>query len=175
MDTSRPASGLVVAVPEAEAVVGRHRDRLDDHAARGAPAHVTVLFPFVPGDAIDADVLARVAAVVGTVPSFGYSFSDTAWFDDAVLWLAPDDPAPFRNLTECVFAAFPAHPPFEGEFDDVVPHLTVGHRHPRPVLEAAERQVRPLLPVAGTAHEVVLLAEDLPGGRWASRASFPLG
>jgi hypothetical protein len=35
----RPLTGLVVAVPEAEPVVGAHRLRLDAGAALGAPAH----------------------------------------------------------------------------------------------------------------------------------------
>jgi hypothetical protein len=168
-------TGLVVVVPEAEPVVAAHRLRLDANAAQGAPAHVTVLFPFVPAGEIDDGVLRRVADVVGAVPAFDYAFGRTAWFDDRVLWLAPDDAAPFRELTQRVWAAFPQHSPFEGAFADVVPHLTVGHEHPRDVLARAEEEVRRGLPIQGTATEVVLLAEDEPGGRWRSRAAFPLG
>jgi hypothetical protein len=171
----RPLTGLVVAIPEAEQVVGAHRLRLDASAPLGAPAHVTVLFPFVPADAVDDGVLRRVADVVRTVPAFGYAFRRTAWFDDRVLWLAPEDDAPFRDLTHRVWAAFPQHPPFEGAFADVVPHLTVGHERPVERLARAEAEVRPRLPVEGTATEVVLLAQDERGGRWRRRAAFPLG
>ena len=167
-------SGLVVLVPEAEPVVGRHRLLLDDNAARGAPAHVTVLFPFAAPAALDQPTLARVARAVGAVPAFDHAFTGTAWFGDDVLWLAPADPAPFRELTDRVSAAFPEHQPFEGRFADVVPHLTVGHRRPRPLLEAAEREVRTGLPVRGRATEVALLARDTPDDRWAVRATFPL-
>ena len=45
-------SAVVIPVPEAEAVVGPHRARLDPFAAWGVPAHVTVLAPFVPPHAI---------------------------------------------------------------------------------------------------------------------------
>ena len=168
-------SGLVVLVPEAEPVVGRHRQLLDENAARGAPAHVTVLFPFVPPPALDAATHAGVPAAVAAVPAFDHEFRRTAWFGDDVLWLAPEDPEPFRELTRRLSAAFPEHPPFEGRFPDVVPHLTVGHRRPRPLLEAAEREVRTGLPVRGRATEVVLLARETPDDRWAVRASFPLG
>jgi 2'-5' RNA ligase len=173
--SDRPLTGLVVVVPEAEPVVGPHRLRLDESAPLGAPAHVTVLFPFVPPAEVDQEVLQRVSAVVRAVPTFGYAFSRTAWFDDAVLWLAPDDPRPFRELTERITAAFPQHLPFEGQFPDVVPHLTVGHRHPHALLAAAERAVAPRLPVRGRAGEVVLLAQTESGGRWFRRAGFPLG
>jgi 2'-5' RNA ligase len=169
-------SGLVVVVPESEPVVGRWRAELDDNAGRGAPAHVTVLFPFVPTHRLDDGVFDRVRrALVGAAP-FPYRFGGTGWFGDDVVWLAPDDPRPFSDLTARVHAEFPEHPPFEGAFrDDVVPHLTVGHRRPREELAAAERAVRAAPPVTGTAREVVLLAEDRPDGGWSPRAAFPLG
>jgi 2'-5' RNA ligase len=171
----RPLSGLVVAVPEAEPVVGALRERLDAHAALGVPAHVTVLFPFVPADEVDGEVLERVAQVVAGVPRFPYRLCGTGWFDDRVVWLALDDPVPFRDLTSRLWQAFPAQPPFEGAFDDVVPHLTLGHGHPREVLAAAEREVLPRLPITGTATGLVLLAQREPGGRWHRHAAFPLG
>jgi 2'-5' RNA ligase len=171
----RALSGLVVAVPEAEPAVARHRQLLDASARLGAPAHVTVLFPFVPTAELDERTLARVGATVSAVPAFLYTFRRTDWFGDDVLWLAPDDPGPFRELTERAHAAFPDHPPFEGVYADVVPHLTVGHRHPRPVLEGAEREVLDHLPITRRAIDVVLLAQGGPGGRWTVWPRFPLG
>ena len=173
----RPArSGLAVPVPEAEAAVGRLRAELDGNARLVMPAHVTVLFPFVPAAALDPDVLDRVGAALAGAAPFEYRFGDTGWFGDDVLWLAPDDPEPFRALTRAVLAEFPQHPPFEGAFGDVVvPHLTVGHQRPRTALAAAERTVRAALPVTGTAREVVLLTEDQRDGRWTRRAAVPLG
>ena len=167
-------SGLVIAVPEAEPVVGAHRLRLDPSATLDAPAHVTVLFPFVPPAAIDAAVLGRIADTVGPVPAFGYRFTRTGWFDDRVLYLASDDEAPFRKLTERIHAAFPGFPPFEGVFDDVVPHLTVGQDQPVDVLRAAEDDVARQLPIDGHATAVLLLVRDEPGGRWREAESLPL-
>ena len=171
----QPLSGLVVAIPEAEPAVGALRARLDAHAALGVPAHVTALFPFAPPERIDQAVLARIARVAAAVDRFEYALCRTGWFDDRVLWLAPDDPAPFRDLTLRLAAAFPAHQPYEGAHDDVVPHLTIGHGHPPEVLAAAERSVQPQLPVTGTAQELVLLAQREPGGPWYRRAGFRLG
>jgi hypothetical protein len=73
------------------------------------------------------------------VPDFSLALSPCAWFGDAVLYLAPEDPAPLNALTEAVAHAFPEHPPYEVAFEEVVPHLTVGHDHPRELLAAAER------------------------------------
>ena len=48
LEKAAAESAVLVPVPEAERAVSRHRARLDGAAARGVPAHVTVLYPFVP-------------------------------------------------------------------------------------------------------------------------------
>lgn len=174
MVEARLRSGLVIEVPEAEQVVGRHRSELDANAVLGVPAHVTVLFPFVPPERVDAAVCTRLTDLFAGTSAFDYAFSRTAWFEEDVLWLAPDDPSPFRALTDRVVEVFPDHPPFEGVFADVVPHLTVGHGTGPERLRAAEREVLPLLPVTGRATEVALLVQG-PEGRWVRHATFPLG
>ena len=64
--------------------------------------------------------MARLAVLFGTVPAFTHNFTPTAWFGDDVLRLASDADQVFRSLTELVWTAFPAYPPLEGQFDDVV-------------------------------------------------------
>lgn len=169
------ATALVVAVPEAETAVGELRLRLDDNAAHGVPAHVTVLSPFLPAAEVDATVLDRLAAVCAGTAPFAYHFDRTAWFDQQVLWLAPRQPAPFAALTERVVSAFPGYPPFEGLFAEVVPHLTVGHGVPVALLRAAEQEVEPALPVVGTAQSVTLLRRSVSSGTWSVAAVLPLG
>lgn len=166
-------SGLVIEVPEAEALVGRYRLELDANAALGAPAHVTILFPFVPAARVGDAVLDRLRRLFSACAPFDYRFARLAWFGEHVLWLAPDDPVPFRELTARVEGEWPEHPPFEGAFSDVVPHLTVGHGVELERLLAAERAVTPGLPVIGRATGVTLLVQD-DQGRWSRRAQFPL-
>lgn len=168
-----PRSGLVIEVPEAELAVSRLRLELDGNARLGVPAHVTVLFPFLSPERLDQLVLSRLERLIAGRQAFDYSFSSTSWFAEDVLWLAPDDPAPFRALTKEVFDAFPQCPPFEGVFDEVVPHLTVGHGTELETLRAAERDVLPRLPVIGRARAVSLLVQD-ERGRWSRRARLPL-
>jgi 2'-5' RNA ligase len=175
MSQGAPQSGLVVLVPEAEPAVAEHRLVLDANARLGVPAHVTVLFPFAPPGKIDADDLARLEALFARRRPFDYRFAHTSWFDEEVVWLAPDDPQPFRALTEAVQDAFPAHPPFEGLFDEVVPHLTIGYGTDLAALRAAEEAVSTHLPIQGRATEVVLLSQGAASGRWVRTAVFPLG
>jgi 2'-5' RNA ligase superfamily len=72
-------SAVIVAIPEAEDVVGPHRAALDPAAGRGVQAHVTVLYPFVPPAKIDDRVIRALADALQTVPAFGITFSRVAW------------------------------------------------------------------------------------------------
>jgi len=175
MPSPDPQSGLIIEVPEAEPAVRHHRERLDASAPLGVPAHVTILFPFMPPETIDAAALARLAELFAGVSRFRFVLDHTAWFGEDVLWLGPDDPRPFRALTQRVFRAYPAYPPFEGRFDDVVPHLTIGHGHPLDALRSAQDSVQAHLPIQASAAGVTLITQQSAGGQWAKTAFFTLG
>ncbi len=74
-------------------------------------------------------------------------------------------------LTQAVADAFPAYPPYGGQFPDPVPHLTIADRGPPKAMHAAEQQLQPALPIRSTARSVTLLTE-LPTGRWDQTATF---
>lgn len=165
---------MIIEVPEAEPVVGTYRLRLDHQAALGVPAHITVLFPFVPALALDHRLRAELAELSGQVPAFDFVLDRTGWFGEHVLWLGPADPGPFRELTARLHAAHPDYPPFGGQFDEVVPHLTVGHQMPVSELHRAERAIRARLPVRGRAERLSLMVCGR-SGRWEVADSFALG
>lgn len=167
-----PESALLVPVPEAEPLVGAHRLAHDPVAPLGVPAHVTVLYPFVPPDALDASVEIAVAEVVSRFAAFDFVLRDVRRFDDGVLYLAPDPVEPFAALTEALAARWPEHPPYGGGFSTVIPHLTVAMADGAPVAEM-EVELRGGLPVRSRA-SVVWLMEGRPGSGWMQRAVFPL-
>lgn len=164
-----------MTIAEAEPAVGVHRARMDRAAAWGVPAHVTVLFPFMPPSDVGASVLERLAAAVSSVPSAAVVFARTRWFGTDVLWLAPEPPTVFTALTEAVVAAFPGWSPYGGEFDEVIPHLTVGDRMPYADLRAAEEEVRGALPIRAAVTTAELWAGSDEPASWSRVASFPLG
>ena len=172
-------SALLVAVPAAEPAVAAHRSRLDTSAAVGVPAHITVLYPFLPPDLIDVDTRATLTRLFASIPRFRFTLDRTRWFPDPVLWLAPSDPAPFSALTGLVVAAFPSCPPYGGQVTEVIPHLTIGDGAPRVELEAAEAEVRQHLPIEAEATSVTLMTGPPPGSaptaaRWTTVATFSL-
>lgn len=167
-------TALIVAVPEAEAAVGELRLHLDPAARLGVPAHVSILFPFVPAAQIDDRVLSRVADVFSATPSFEYGLVRSQWFGDRVLWLAPDTADEFRTLTGSIWHEFPAYSPYEGKFEDVVPHLTIGDRGPTEAMRAAEREIQGQLPIQSVVRAATLMVER-ESGRWEPVTSFALG
>ncbi len=167
-------SAVIVRIPEVEPALGHLRSLLDPSATFGAPAHVTVLYPFVPPDRIDASVLASVAEAVRTVASFRATFARVGWFGEQVVWLAPEPARAFADLTAAVCERFPGYPPYGGTFADVVPHLTVGHGAPAAELRHAEEIVRGHLPISTevTAAQVVRWSPE--PGSFHAVAELPL-
>src|SRR5262249_41914164 len=87
----RVRTALVIAVPEAEPVVGRLRSLYNDAAPTGIPAHVTLLFPFGDRDDGLAELFARFEP-------FDFALTETRRWPD-VLWLTPEPAEPFIQLT----------------------------------------------------------------------------
>jgi hypothetical protein len=173
-------SALLVPVPAAEAAVGRHRARLDRSAREGVPAHITVLYPFLPLAEVTDEVVESVRALMAGIEAFDFTLDRVSWFGGDVVWLGPRDPAPFRSLADKAFAAFPSCPPYGGQYDDVVPHLTVGDLGGEDALRQAAAEVSGHLPIATRATEVILMTgpgRDPAGqpGRWRTVAAFRLG
>lgn len=173
--TEPAESALVVLVPAADPLVAPHRERLDPASAWGVPAHVTVLYPFVHPVQLVGAVRRRAAEAVATVPRFACTFATTGWFDEDVVWLAPEPDHSFRALTTAVWEAFPAHAPYDGAHHDLVPHLTVASSGTPAERRAAESAVRQGLPVRADVHEVALLVGAREAGTWRVVETFPLG
>lgn len=176
-DPGSAQSAVVVPVPEAEPVAGRFRAQLDPAATWGVPARVTILYPFVPPDAITSAEIERAAAAVHSVRAFSCEFARTGWFGDDVVWLAPEPAEPFQTMTSAVHAAFPLFPPFGGSYNDVVPHLTIGHRAQGGpgALRAAQAEVRPALPIRTRVNAAWLMTGGTAPGSWRVLAELPLG
>lgn len=164
-----------MAIPEAEAAVAALRLRLDPAAAWGVPAHVTVLYPFLPPHEIDGRALADVAVGVGAVRAFDVRFERTAWFGDDVLWLAPQPSAPFGELTTQVWQRSPRCAPYEGAHPELIPHLTVGDHAAVSALREADLTVSAALPIHARVTHARLICGSTEPNSWRTMTEFPLG
>ncbi len=174
MTTTPTESALLVPMPEADPVVGRWREQLDPGCRLGVPAHVTILYPFVPPEALDDRVMTEARDVVQHHAPFDCSLGAVRWFGEAVVYLAPAPDEPFRALTGSVFERFPAYPPYGGVYDDVVPHLTIGDHGALVDMHAAAHEIAPALPIACQVHEVWLMVGAQEPGWWRLAETLPL-
>lgn len=168
-------SALVVEVPEAAPAVDGWRELTTAaKPSSGVPAHVTILFPFVPARELDDRLLGDLHALFAGASAFAFVLRATRRFP-GVLYLAPEPAEPFAGLTETVSAAYPAYPPYGGQFGAIVPHLTVAEGEDA-LLDRAEANVGRSLPIKATACEVLLLEEvEADLARWRAHARIPLG
>jgi 2'-5' RNA ligase len=166
-------TAVIVPVPQAEAAVRSWRERLDPAAAVGVPAHVTVVYPFLPEARVDEDVVADLRRLVAAEPAFPVTLAGFDRFP-GVLYLAPQPAEPFRRLTAATVRRWPEAPPYGGAFGaDVIPHLTISDRATPERQAAAERDVAGHLPITGVVDEAWLIRFD--GVRWSRWAVLPLG
>jgi hypothetical protein len=167
-------SALIVVVPEAEPLVGHLRARLDPAARIGVPAHVTVLYPFIPAEAITSTDLERVARLVRRATAFRFRLVAAKCFPDTV-YLEPEPAQPFVALTEAVVREFPQYPPYQGRYASVIPHLTVAHGL-EPELQALRGQLAadPRLQAGVEANCKTVVLFENTSGYWRQKRPFRL-
>jgi 2'-5' RNA ligase superfamily len=160
----------VVVVPEADACVGPARDAFDPYAAIGVPPHVTVLYPFLRPELLSDAAVDEVADVVSRFAPFDFALTHLAEFDGAVFYLAPEPPEPFVAITRALWDRFPDHPPFGGQFETIVPHLSVAGVPFGATRDAVEALLG-TLPIAAKATGVAVMIEDQDG--WTVGPELP--
>lgn len=164
--SGRHQSAILIPVPAAEPVVDRWRQEHDPVAPAGVPAHITLIVPWLPPEEItDADLDELAAAVAGD-GAFDFELTGVGWFGRKVLWLAPEPADVFRAMTNRLAERF-ATPPWDDEFDEVVPHLTIGHASDGDELGPVAEALRPSLPLKCRAEELWVMVGD--GWRWSRR------
>lgn len=170
-------SALVVLVPEADALVGAFRARHDPSAAAGMPAHVTLLYPFAPPEAIDAGMRDQLRGLFAPIASFAFALPAARRLGDSVLHLAPEPAEPFRQLTLAIWHRFPKAPPYGARHGDIVPHLTVAQIGDATTLDRVATEFDAAaagrLPIAARARDVALMSNR--SGRWQVDTLFALG
>ena len=168
-----PESALLILVPQAESLVSRWRREFDPSASVGVPAHVTLIYPFVPAEAIGASEIATLRMLFGAASSFAFELTSSARFPTMV-YLRPVPDEPIRALTASLERAFPAYPPYGGAFDEVIPHLTVAEIGDEDVLTRIETELPSGIRIHVEVDEATLMTQR-SDGFWRVAETFALG
>lgn len=172
MGNGEGQTALVLPVSEAEPTVGRWRERYDPSAGCGMPAHITVLFPFLPLERIGSEELHALRQLFACAEAVPVRFTAFGSFPK-VLYLTPEPTAPLVGLTASIAGRWPEAPPYEGAFAEVVPHLTVGMGITGAVAAELKRDIGQNLPIETVLREVRLVA--FTAGQWSPIETFSLG
>jgi hypothetical protein len=121
IEEPRSAVIVPVALPPRLSEIRAAGDRM---AAVGVPAHVSILFPFLPPAGLTRPVHTALAEVAAAARPFRASF-ERVDRRDGMVWLVPSPESPFLELTAAVVERFPDHPPYGGVHDRLIPHLTL--------------------------------------------------
>lgn len=162
-------TGLVIPVAEADSALNSVAERYPDSVRKGIPAHVSVLYPFLPADRLDAEVMADLRTVLDA-PSMRLSLADCVRHESFV-YLRPRPDEPLRELTGAVCRRWPELVPYEGRYDVVEPHVTVAMATSERTAMAIEGEVAEKLPIRADLSEVWLVAFER---RWTIRERFGL-
>ena len=166
-------SAVLIRIPEAEPLVGEWRRRFDPSAVLGIPAHITLVYPFVPVEGVDADIRAELRGLFAEEAPCRFELRASARYP-SVLYLKPEPDAALRAIIEGVVERFPEHPPYGGVFDDLMPHLTVAQSGDEDLLARVESELPRGLPVEVDVAEAVLMTER-EDGLWRVADTFPFG
>ena len=162
-------TALVVLLPELEPLIGHLRREHTPSGARGMPAHATLIVPFADSEIVDAYATGVARALEPFAP-FELRFRATARFPET-LYLRPEPGEPLVALADTLAATFPSFPPYGGEFDEIVPHVTVA-RGTDAILAAAEAELARPLDVTASVDRVWLFENASTG--WRRHTSFAL-
>jgi 2'-5' RNA ligase len=139
------------------------------NAALGVPAHITLIYPFLPADLLDVSVRRRVARALASHPPFRFRLSGVRRWPNSH-YLAVEPVLPFEAIVRSLVEVFPDYPPYAGEFE-YVPHVTIAEGADR----ALARLTRDLsVPVSEQDVTRILLIAQGRDGTWRVRWTFPL-
>jgi hypothetical protein len=164
------ATNLVVLVPEADAALAASNRLLPSDKRLTAPAHITLVYPFLPSDLVVAARAEMENFFAGLRP---VSFRlHVGWFGREVLILIPVPAEPLIQLTQSVLDRWPEYPYYGGLYDKVEPHLSLGFGTAQ-LLEPIAAAVEPYVPISVTIAAVNLLVG--PSESMTAGQSFRLG
>ena len=167
-------SSLDIHVPEAEALLDPWRQRYHACAALGVPAHVSLIYPFVPPERITPVLLEELRSLFATVPAFRFTLARLARFPEAhVLYLAPEPAEPINALITLLARHYPDTPPYGGAFEKVTPHVTIARSAEPAVIQQITEAFQHMQPIEIHVKETCLMVEQ-PDQHWRLHTRFPL-
>jgi len=168
-------TGLIIPVPAFEGFIREHRAVNSAVSPEGVPAHLTLLYPFLPPFRCD-EAHAEVEDFFNQIEPFEFELTHVGWFEDRVVFLAPSDPTPFVALTERLIDQWTQCIPYGGRHAGKhVPHLTLGIEGTPAEMASLAEAAEKLLPIKCTAEQAWLMIGTPRPATWEVKRQFTFG
>jgi 2'-5' RNA ligase len=165
-------SAIIVPVGEAEPIVAPLRLQHDKSARLGVPAHITLLYPFLPPHFAESET-ENLTKLFSAIPAFEFSLIEVRRFPQTA-YLHPNEPQRFTEIVRKLLERWPDCRPYNGAYSDIIPHLTVADCADAQTLDMVQEYLLKHLPIACLGKEAWLLfSNDI--GFWSRKACFRLG
>ena len=164
-------TGVVIPVPETDALLASVAARFPGVVREGVPSHVSVQYPFLAAGELDDRVTGTLAELFAGQRPMPVTFAECRRRGGFV-YLRPDPIDRLVELTTQVRQRWPEMAPSGGLDDEVGPHVTVAMRASEQDATTIEREIIAALPISTELREAWLVAFD---GRWVLRGQFEFG
>lgn len=164
------ATNLALLVPEAEPLLAIANAHMPAEKQLKAPAHITLIYPFMPSELISDEVVTSLAEFLDGFAPLSFDLN-VGWFGREVLLLVPTPSADLVELTEALVRRWPEYPYYGGVYGSIEPHLSLGFGLAE-LLEPIAAAVEPSTPLKVDASAVSLLVG--PHDAMKAGDSFPL-
>ena len=169
-------SAIILPFPELSPMVDVWRTASVDVAEKGVPPHITLLYPWRSGAVSRADIDLVVQACQKTA-RFIVLFNCVDYFSGGAVYLGLEDNRDVLALMQSIWQVFPESPPYAGQHDGSIPHLTIAQTNPASVsVDSGEisQALEAELPVTANVDHVAIISQD-SNGWWHELTSIELG
>ncbi|MEU8484606.1 2'-5' RNA ligase family protein [Streptomyces sp. NPDC048641] len=161
-------SALVITLPMANPLLEAVAEVSPALVRKGLPAHVSLLYPFLPAAELTAEVDAEVRDLAASLPAVETDLKD---FVTAPRFVAVPVPA-LQAVADAFCARWPHIAPYGGRFGErPEPHVTLATGATDEEAELVRDRVRPLLPLRVVAWRVDLVVRT--DRDWRLRLTAP--
>jgi hypothetical protein len=165
-------TGVAIPVPEADPLLRAVTARVPAAVREGVPAHVSLLYPFLPADELDDGVVKTLSELFAEQAPLAVEFRECRRRREFV-YLPPDPRSGLEELTSELRRLWPDVTPYEGIYEEIEPHVTVAlHTTPERAAEIEREVVPGWLPISAELREAWLVVFD---GQWQLNRQFPFG
>ncbi|WP_340672107.1 2'-5' RNA ligase family protein (plasmid) [Saccharopolyspora sp. ID03-671] len=164
-------TGIVIPVSEGQPLLDAVAERFPDAVRTGVPAHLSLLYPFVPAAELDEHVVSTLTSIFAQHEPLSVKFAGIVRSDGFVA-LRPEPADRVEALASAVRSRWPDVVPYDGRYD-AEPHLTVAMQTTEDRAGSIERELLPgWVPLSAELREAWLVEFD---GQWQLRSRFILG